>query len=51
MPDGTLVLAIIGQLPLDFTGVLKFDPETGEVFLEPHHSTADEIDEVCLALA
>ena len=36
-PDGSLVLSIIGQLPFDFTGVLKLDPETGEVILEPQH--------------
>jgi hypothetical protein len=36
-PDGSLVLSIVGQIPFDFTGVLKFDPDTGEVFLEPQH--------------
>ena len=47
-----MVVAIIGQLPFDFTGVLKFDAETGEVLLEPHHSTAEEdVDEACAALA
>jgi hypothetical protein len=51
LPDGTIVLALIGQLPFDFTGVLKLDLETGEAILEPHHSTADEVDEACAALA
>jgi hypothetical protein len=36
-PDGTVVLMIVGQLPFDFTGVLKINPTTGEVILEPHH--------------
>ena len=36
-PDGTLVLSIIGQVPFDFTGVVKIDLNTGETILEPHH--------------
>jgi hypothetical protein len=36
-PDGTVVLMVVGQIPLEFTGVLKLNPETGEVILEPHH--------------
>ena len=36
-PDGTLVLSIIGQVPFEFTGVLKIDLNTGEAILEPHH--------------
>jgi hypothetical protein len=36
-PDGTLILSIIGQVPFDFTGVLKINLDTGEVILEPHH--------------
>ena len=36
-PDGTLVLSIIGQVPFEFTGVLKIDLDTGEAILEPHH--------------
>jgi hypothetical protein len=36
-PDGTVIVSIIGQVPFGFTGVLKFNPETGEVILEPHH--------------
>jgi hypothetical protein len=29
---------ITGQVPFDFTGVLKVNPETDEAILEPHHS-------------
>jgi hypothetical protein len=36
-PDGTVILSIVGQVPFDFTGVLKINPETDEVILEPHH--------------
>jgi hypothetical protein len=28
-PDGTLVLSIIGQVPFEFAGVLKINPEDG----------------------
>lgn len=41
LPDGTLVLAIIGQVPFDFTGVLKVNLTAGEVIQEPHHFTGD----------
>ena len=37
MPDGTVVLVIVGQVPFDFTGVLMIDLTTGETILEPHH--------------
>ena len=30
-PDGTVILSIVGQVPLGFTGVLKVNPETEEV--------------------
>ena len=36
-PDGTVILSIVGQVPFEFTGVLKINPETDEVILEPHH--------------
>jgi len=36
-PDGTVISSIVGQVPFDFTGVLKINLETGEVILEPHH--------------
>jgi hypothetical protein len=35
-PDGSLTLLIIGQVPFGWTGVLKLDPTTEEVILEPH---------------
>jgi hypothetical protein len=37
-PDGTVILSIIGQVPFEFTGVMKINLETGEVILEPHHT-------------
>lgn len=49
-PDGTLTISIAGQIPLDFTGVLVLDLDTGEVLHEPTHFTGDEIDRVCEAL-
>jgi hypothetical protein len=36
-PDGTVILSIVGQVPLEFIGVLKLNLDTGEVILEPHH--------------
>ena len=36
-PDGTVILSIVGQVPLDFIGVLKLNLDTDEVILEPHH--------------
>ena len=51
LKDGTIQLAIIGQVPFGFTGVLKIDPETEEVSHEPQHSTEDEIEDACAALA
>jgi hypothetical protein len=49
-PDGTAVLMIIGQVPFDFTGVLKIDLDTGEAILEPHHSTAENVERACAKL-
>ena len=49
-PDGTAILMIIGQLPFDFTGVLKIDLETGEAILEPQHSTAENLEKACATL-
>jgi hypothetical protein len=37
-PDGTVVLMVVGQVPFEFTGVLKVNLDTGEVILEPHHT-------------
>jgi hypothetical protein len=50
MPDGTVVLMVIGQLPFGFTGVLKLNPATGEVTLEPHHSLDSRVEQACAAL-
>lgn len=47
-PDGTVILSIVGQVPLGFTGVLKINPETDEVILEPHHVV--DIEEFCAQL-
>jgi hypothetical protein len=49
-PDGTIVLSIIGQVPFDFAGVLKIDPETGEVILEPRDRSEEQIARACAAL-
>ena len=49
-PDGTAILMIIGQIPFDFTGVLKIDLETGEVVQEPQHSLAGNVEKACAAL-
>jgi hypothetical protein len=49
-PDGTAILMVIGQLPFDFTGVLKIDLETGEAILEPQHSTEGNLEKACAAL-
>jgi hypothetical protein len=37
-PDGTVILMVVGQLPFEFTGVLKIDLTTEEVILEPRHT-------------
>jgi hypothetical protein len=47
-PDGTAILSIVGQVPLQFTGVLKIDLDTGDAILEPHHFV--DIAEVCAQL-
>lgn len=49
-PDGTLVLSIIGQVPFDFAGVLKIDPETDEVILEPRNRSEEQLAKACDAL-
>src|SRR5687768_14961087 len=33
-PDGTVILMITGQVPFEFSGVLKIDLATGETILE-----------------
>jgi hypothetical protein len=47
-PDGTAILMIIGQVPFEFTGVLKIDLETDEAILEPQHTLGTE--KACAAL-
>lgn len=42
---------IIGQIPFGFTGVLKVNETTGEVVLEPQHSTEGDLEDACAALA
>ncbi len=52
MPDGTVILSIIGQIPFfdAFNGVLKINVETGEVIHEPQRLTGGE-QAVCEALS
>ena len=49
-PDGTTILMIVGQIPFDFTGVLKLNEDTGEAILEPQHSPRKRLDAACAAL-
>jgi hypothetical protein len=49
-PDGTVILSVIGQIPFDFTGVLKINVTTGDVILEPHHSLAGNVAKACAVL-
>jgi hypothetical protein len=49
-PDGSLIVSIIGQVPFGFRGVLKFDPDTEEVILEPKDRDASDLQRVCDAL-
>ncbi len=41
--DGTEILMIIGQIPFDFTGVLKINLTTGEVIHEPSHDISGRV--------
>ena len=50
-PDGVAILSIIGQLPFQFTGVLKIDLDTGEVVHEPRHVTEGNVAKACAVLA
>jgi hypothetical protein len=49
-PDGSLVLLISGQVPFAFAGVLKIDPETEEVLLEPRDRSEEQLAKACRAL-
>jgi hypothetical protein len=48
LPDGTLVLSVIGQVPLNFKGVAKIDLAAGEVIFEPQRQI--DLDAICAAL-
>jgi hypothetical protein len=37
-PDGTVIFSMVGQVPFEFTGVLKTNVNTGAVILEPQHT-------------
>jgi hypothetical protein len=49
-PDGTLVLLITGQVPFAFAGVLKINPETEEVILEPRDRSEEQLARACAVL-
>jgi hypothetical protein len=49
-PDGTAILMITGQVPFEFSGVLKIDLATGETILEPQHSLEGRVEEACAKL-
>ena len=49
-PGGSLVLMVIGQVPFEFTGVLKLDPDTGDAILAPQQAIEDRLDDACAAL-
>lgn len=49
--DGTVIITVVGQIPFAFTGALKFNPETGETILEPHHDLSANLDKACATLA
>jgi hypothetical protein len=44
-PDGTAIITTTGQVPFEFTGVLKINLDTNEVILEPHHFY--DIEQIC----
>ncbi len=50
-PDGTATISLAGQLPLDFTGMLRIDLTTGDVVHEPQHLTSGELAQLCAVLA
>jgi hypothetical protein len=49
-PDGTAIVLVTGQVPFEFAGVLKFDPDTGEVILEPKDRSEKQRERACAAL-
>jgi hypothetical protein len=48
--DGSLVQQVMGQVPLQFAGVAKFDAATGELLQEPRDRSEWQVDKVCKAL-
>ena len=46
----TLMLLITGQVPFAFAGVLKINPETEEVILEPRDRSEEQLAKACNAL-
>jgi hypothetical protein len=49
-PNGEQILAIIGQIPFDFNGILKLDPVTGTPLQEPRSAFEREVARACAAL-
>ena len=47
-PDGTVINILAAHRPVEFTGVLKTNVETGEVILQSHH--LDDIAKICKML-
>ena len=50
-PDGTVTISIIGQVPFDFTGILVFDLDAGEVVKEPHFRGDEQLAKACEVLS
>jgi hypothetical protein len=44
-PDGTVIVSTAGHQPVEFTGVMKINLDTGEVVLEPQHFA--DIERLC----
>ena len=44
------MLLIVGQVPFAFAGVLKINPETEEVILEPRDRSEEQLAKACRAL-
>ena len=48
--DGSITLLITGQVPFAFAGVLKINPDTEEVILEPRDRSEEQLAKACRAL-
>jgi hypothetical protein len=44
-PDGAVIVSTAGHQPVEFTGVMKVNLDTGEVVLEPQHFA--DIERLC----